>query len=256
MSNYPSSQTVQASWNSGNFNVSKITCQEKSEDKIGNFLEQVIDGFLDPNATVAAYEAAGKALMELARSKVHSLHPTLRSEREDIQSDAVAGTLKALIAMQEKGPDLQPGLSNRKELKSYIYGIIDTQVKSGLRRAQKYAFHQHKNALEKLEIGDEGKERTVDLGDVKALEDHQARLRRHAPTVEEVQTAIEKAALRGELFGAALYAHLQEFCAESERPMPKMPAAPKGMSKRTRQRREQEGNKRIADLFSSHEPGM
>ena len=228
-----------------------------SEDRIGKLLDLILDGLLEAGATEADEAAGGKALIELVaiQSRRRIKHP-LQREADDIKGDAIEGVWKALLQMRQKCSAGGQAAGSRQRVKGYVYGIVKRQILSAVRNAGRAVSRRQAIAWQPLEIEDERGERTHHLLNEKAVHDYRAKMKRHAPTMDEIRTAVEKAALRGELIGAALYDLCREVCEDHGSPAPKMPAAPKGMPGRTRQRREQEGARRFAELFKSGEPGM
>ena len=231
-------------------------CQDKSEDRIGNLLDLVVDGLLDPEATKEKREEGGAALIELVglRAARRIGHP-IQQEGDDIRGDARAGVLDALEKMRGKCFAFGPSFPTRKSLKGYVLGIIDRQIKSAIRAAHKRVSRKQAIAWQPLETeGARGDEKVHPL-DKKALSGFQAKLKQHAPTPQQIQTAIEQAALRGELIGVEIYKLCREVCERQQQPCPKMPQASKPISDRTRVRRTAEGKERLKKLLMA-EPEM
>jgi DNA-directed RNA polymerase specialized sigma24 family protein len=223
-------------------------CQDKSEDQIGILLERIIDGLLDPEASKAAQEKAGQALEDLVQLRVWGrIGSRIQSEGADIKRDTVAGVLEALEKMRNKrcfAARATP--ASRRELRKYLYGIVENQIKSAIRKAVRNVSRQQAIAWQPWET-DEHEE--VHPLDKEAFDDFRLGLKRHAPTTDEIRTLSEEAALRGELFGAAFYDLCLDVCLRKQMPAPAKPKAPDGMSDRTRNRRERAGEERLRRFF-------
>lgn len=228
-------------------NTPNIGCQAQSNDKIGECLDQIAVGLLNQEATDEEREAGGAALIKLVHLRVaKKVRGRIREEAEDIAGDAIIGVLAGLEKMRGKCFAFGPSPATLGNGRGYLLGIIDNQIRSAIRKAAKRVSRKQALAWQPLEpVEGKGQEHVHPL-DKKSCDDFRARLKEHAPTVHQIQTAIDEAARRGQLIGAALYDLCLEVCESQEQPSPEMPRAPEGMSRRTRQRREQEGAECLA----------
>ncbi len=233
------------------------TCQAKSEDRIGDLLDLIVDGLVTKGASKEASEAGGAALIELARIQVNAHgDDRLRCQRDDIQLDLIAGTHKALANLSKRlgspsgggssgasfarptpsvGKPVATSMMTRKELKRYVMGIVKRQLKSAKRVAWRYVSRNMTVAWSKE---GEDEQRPISL-EAAATAAYLERLRQDGPTAHQVQTVIANAALQGRLFAAALYDLSLKVYEDHGEPAPEIRKAPATMSKRTRQRREQ-----------------